>query len=407
MSRFSDARSVGAMLALLLAASSVVHARPAVDGRRLTVGDGGVLLHDGVPFRAIGVNYVPEFDGTAARRPQFAALAAHGIPFARFIATGFYPSQLAEYEERREVYLGVLDEIVAAAEESGIGLIPSLFWHTSAVPDLVDEPRNQWGNPDSETIGFMRQYTRDIVSRYRYSPAIWAWEFGNEYSLAVDLPNAAEYRPRILPTLGTPSVRGPDDDLTTDMVAAAFEEFAKVVRSLDSTRPITPGNAAPRPHAESMRLGGGWGELDTRAEFMSNIALVTPSPHDMVSVHVYEDEVRFAPDHRASVAEVVGLAAEASRRQGKALFVGEFGVDDFAEGGPEHAAVRFAEMLQAQVEHDVALAAVWVYDYDVTDQPNRSGWNITTSNSRKYMLEAIQHANERISSTAHEQPVAP
>ncbi|MBT5534181.1 hypothetical protein HOK31_14035, partial [Candidatus Poribacteria bacterium] len=129
MSRFGSARSVGAMLALLLTVSGVVHAQPAVDGRKLTVGEGGVLLHDGVPFRAIGVNYVPEFDGTTTRKPRFAALAAHGIPFARFIATGFYPSQLAEYETHREVYLGVLDEIVAAAEESGIGLIPSLFWH--------------------------------------------------------------------------------------------------------------------------------------------------------------------------------------------------------------------------------------------------------------------------------------
>ncbi|MBT7099404.1 hypothetical protein HN937_18660, partial [Candidatus Poribacteria bacterium] len=118
-------------------------------------------------------------------------------------------------------------------------------------------------------------------------------------------------------------------------------------------------------------------------------------------------EIRFAPDHRASVAEVVGLAAEASRRQGKALFVGEFGVDDFAEGGPERAEVRFAAMLQALVEHDVALAAVWVYDYDVSDQPSRAGWNITASNSRKYMLEAIQRANEGISSMAHEQPVEP
>ena len=69
-----------------------------------------------------------------------------------------------------------------------MSIVPSFFWHTACLPDLVGEPRNQWGNPDSKTIAFMRQYTRDVVSRYANSPAIWIWEFGNEYDLAADCP---------------------------------------------------------------------------------------------------------------------------------------------------------------------------------------------------------------------------
>ena len=58
------------------------------------------------------------------------------------------------------------------------------------MPDLVGEPRNQWGNPQSKTRQFMRTYIREVVSRYVNSPAIWGWEFGNEYNLSLDTPDA-------------------------------------------------------------------------------------------------------------------------------------------------------------------------------------------------------------------------
>jgi hypothetical protein len=55
------------------------------------------------------------------------------------------------------------------------------------LPDAVGEHHDQWENPKSKTIGTMRQYVGDIVGRYKDSPAIWAWEFGNEPNLSVDL----------------------------------------------------------------------------------------------------------------------------------------------------------------------------------------------------------------------------
>jgi len=54
---------------------------------------------------------------------------------------------------------------VKAAEESGVGIIPSLFWLPAAVPDLVGEPLDQWANPESKTRAYMRDYVRDIVAR--------------------------------------------------------------------------------------------------------------------------------------------------------------------------------------------------------------------------------------------------
>jgi len=377
-----------------------------VDGRKLSVGEDGILYHDGKPFRAVGVNYndpflrVMEDPNDTSYIWGFAQLAVHGIPFVRFMATTHWAVRLAVYETDRETYLQRLDGVVRAAEDYGIGLIPSFFWQTFTVPDLVGEPVNQWGNPNSKTIAFMRRYTRDIVSRYRDSPAVWVWEFGNEFSLAADLPNAAQWRPPIVPELGTPLTRGPDDDLTTDMIVTAFREFAEVVRSTDPVRPITTGNSIPRNHAEDIRLGNRWSKLDTRDEFKSNISLVNPAPHDMVSIHIYPEEVthqRFTSGYHSSYSELIALAMEASRQEGKALFMGEYGANDFTHGGAERAAQANQEMLDALVENDVALSAIWVYDMPVSDDPASLGWNIKPPNRRMYLLDAIREANEAIS----------
>ena len=100
--------------------------------------------------------------------------------------------------------------------------------------DVVGEPIGSWEIRRSRTVEYMREYTRLVVSRYRLSPAIWAWEFGNEYNLPADLPNAAEHRPPIVPTLGTPTRRGASDDLTHAQFRSALVEFTREVRRWDS-----------------------------------------------------------------------------------------------------------------------------------------------------------------------------
>ena len=78
--------------------------------------------------------------------------------------------------------------------------------------------------------------------------------------------------------------------------------------------------------------------------------------------------------------------AQAAR---KPLFVGEFGVP----GAPtEETRTKFAKLLSAIETHHVPLAALWVFDFD--DQAK--DWNVTATNERKWQLDAIQQANERM-----------
>ena len=90
--------------------------------------------------------------------PASRTLEAKGIPLARFCATGFWPKDMALYRDDPAEYFRRLDGVVHSAEKHGVGLVPSLFWFYSCVPDLVGEPMDQWANPQSKTQAWMRQY---------------------------------------------------------------------------------------------------------------------------------------------------------------------------------------------------------------------------------------------------------
>jgi len=385
------------VLCTLALASVLAFGQPPIQ-----VGPDGRLLRDGLPFRAVGVNYSDAFERVLLNPSEtsyeqgFADLKQARVPFVRFMATAFWPSHLEQFNTDREAYLTLLDGVVASAEDQGIGLVPSLFWSNFAVPDLVGEPVSAWGDPNSDTIAFMLEYTETIVSRYVNSPAIWAWEFGNERSLDVDLPNADQFRPPVNVSLGTPASRDASDELTSAMVIVAFDEFAAKVRELDAARPITTGNSLPRNFAEDIRAGNEWQELDSELDFQQNVALMNPDPMDMASVHVYPYETgeeRFSPGNLPTIGDLVEASMEAARLQDKALFLGEFGANDGPEGA-ESAAAFHDDFFQAIVDHKVDLSAVWVYDRIVSQDSNTLGWNITPNNSRSYVLDLIQAANE-------------
>jgi hypothetical protein len=272
-----------------------------------------------------------------------------------------------------------LDGVVKCAERHGIGLIPSLFWHLSAVPDLVGEPCNRWGDPDSRTLAFMRQYTRELVTRYALSPVIWGWEFGNEYNLAADLPNAAQQRPPVVPGVGTPAQRTGEDDLTHAAVRVALREFALEVRKHDPQRIIVSGNATPRPSAWHQAHEQSW-KRDTREQFAEMLAADNPSPMNTLCVRGYD---------LTTDIERLAQAMTVARAVKKPLLVGEFGVPGATTAASKE---KFATLLAAIETNRVPLSALWVFDY----ASQAKDWNVTARNNRSWQLDAIQQTNERM-----------
>ena len=345
----------------------------------LRPGPNATILLNGKPYRGIGMNYFSCFlrtlkDGNdTSYDAGFATLAEKGIPFARFCATGFWPRDMKLYNEDRDEYFRRLDGVVASAEKHGIGLVPSLFWYYACVPDLVGEPMDQWGNPESKTHAWMRQYVREVVTRYRDNPTIWAWEFGNEYSLYADIPHRV--RPKTHRSLGTPESRSKNDELTFDMVRKAFNAFGAAVKKYDPNRLVVTGDSFPRLAAWHLERHKSW-EHDSVDQFKQMLIKANPDPINGISLHAYEnDDQRFA------------TAMEVARKLNKPIFIGEFG----AQHETEAQAAKCRRLVKAIVDHGIPLAALWVFDH--SDQKD---FNIMPDNARAYQLDLIAEANRTL-----------
>ena len=362
---------------LLLGRGLLAAAEPGI-----SAGPHGTVLKEGKPFRGVGVNYFDCFlrtlvDGNdTSYDAGFATLAEQGIPFARFCATGFWPREMQLYLTNRAEYFRRLDGVVQSAQKHGVGLVPSLFWYYSTVPDIVTEPAGEWANPRSKTQEFMREYVREVVTRYRDNPAIWLWEFGNEYSLEASLPNASEHRPPVAPALGTPKTRSERDQLTFAMVHEIFAAFAKEVRKYDPRRMIVTGDSFPRASAWHQEHEGKW-TVDTPEQFAEMLGMVNPEPINAISLHLYAvDEGRLAP------------AVQAARKLNKPLFIGEFG----ASGETAEAEMVCRRQLQAIRDNEVPLSALWVFDFK-----SQKEFNVTALNTRSNQLALVAQANRELS----------
>jgi hypothetical protein len=175
------------------------------------------------------------------------------------------------------------------------------------------------------------------------------------------------------------------------MVLTAFKQFSATVRELDD-RLITTGNSLPRSQAEHMRLQ--FGSWDSRADFMNNLELVNPFPSfQLASIHLYHSDVtkpRFSASYRSSYDELLSLASQGGHEVDMPIFVGEFGASDVLDGGTDVAIHENQQIIDAIVRNHVPLSAAWVFDYSPQES---QGWNITFTNGRAPILQAIVDAN--------------
>jgi len=237
----------------------------------------------------------------------------------------------------------------------------------------------------------MRRFVGDVVERYKNSSALWAWEFGNEPNLAMDLPNAAQFRP---------AGGGAGDDLNSAQVLSAVSEFAREVRRHDATRPMFSGNSHPRSAAWHNTKERSW-TVDTKEQFREILSRDNPDPLNTITVHLYgnvpvqKDMGAWAADRVDWLATVQGLARQAR----KPLFVGEFGLPGKGDG-PETQAT-FKELLAQMEQARVPIAAFWVFDFG----PQSDDWSVQFDNSRSFMIRLAADANRRWSQAAKAEAV--
>lgn len=368
----------------------------------LSVSTAGQLLLNGNEFYGIGVNYFNAFTRTLevgqlddrSYEIGFAYLKERDIPFIRFSLNGYWPKNWDLYKNNPDRFYKNLDTFVKTAEEYGIGLIPSFFWHNSTIPDLVGESVNQWGNVNSKTHKFMRKFIQEIVVRYRDSQAIWGWELGNEFNLLVDLPGDDSNLPPVVPSLGTPTYRTKEDKLSTSDLLVMLKSFANEIRKYDHSRIIISGNAIPRPAAWHLKQNRQW-TTDTKEQFIQMLGVQNMDPVDNLSVHIYpsaSDEAYFS-DGKEDIDGIIKACMDASRQLKKPLFVGEWGAQEVLYGS--ETPNKFKVILSSIEENQVPLSAMWVFDYPPHDIDE--GINVSPDNGRReYMLQEIKEANIRL-----------
>ena len=346
----------------------------------------GALFKNGQPYRGVGVNY---FDVLTRRLHSptnqtsldgLRKLGRMRIPFVRF-AAAFDDQDWKLFFDDRAAYFRQFDEVARTAESAEVGLIPSFFWHFMEFPDLAGEPRDQWGNPDSKTMKMMREYVGAVVDRYKDSPAIWTWEFGNEPNLAADLPNATVFRKHG----GTER-----DDLKSADFVVMLREFAAEVRRHDDHRPVFTGNSHPRASSWHNSAEKSW-KPASRQQTLEILRRDNPAPLDTIGIHLYADkpiknEVAAWSDSSSNYLSTVKSLAQEMKRP---VFIGEFGIASKGDEAAERA--KFEQLLTDIGDAGVDLAAVWVFDLKTQDK----NWNITSDNSRAYMLKLVAEANHR------------
>lgn len=345
----------------------------------------GHFYKDGHVYRGVGANYFDLFrrvmnnpvDTTSLAGLE--RLAQAGIPFVRF-AGPYSAEEWKLYVDNKEEYFRRFDLVVRRAEQVKIGLIPSMFW-TLTLCETVNESRDQWGNPQSKTSALMRQYVSDVVGRYKNSPALWAYEFGNEMNLAADLPNADKFRPK------NGTVR---DDITAKHLVTMLSEFAKAVRSVDPSRAIISGNSHSRASAWNNTASKSW-TADTQAQAKEIILRDNPAPLDTVGIHFYGDHKpekelgNWVLSRLAYLKWLRGIADEVKRP----IFIGEYGCA--IQASPEKNRETYEALLKEMTETNIDMAAFWVYDLPSQNKD----WNVTFENERSYMIKLTIEANSK------------
>jgi len=355
--------------------------------------ENGKLMRNGAEFRAMGINYnacLTDLIGNGESRDfvkGFRILKRdYNVPYIRFNGGAYAHTGWALYRDHPDEYFRRFDLLVRAAEREGLGLIPSLFWYVCTMPDLAGEPVSALGDPNSKCRAFMREYIRDVVGRYKDSPAIWGWEVGNEWMLYADLPKLNHLPPK---KVGTDRERTAEDKLFRPMILNAYEDFHRTVRELDPDRIIVTGDSIARAQAWHNRNEDGWG-WDTRQQWTEIFRADTPSCYEVVSFHLYaEAEKKYFEQKNLTLEEFVKEAVAICRNGRKPIWCGELGMP----GTDEASRDMFFRMVHAIEENEIELSAIW--NFNPNSAAFQADWDICPSNERAYMLDAVKELNLR------------
>lgn len=274
---------------------------------------GGIIYLGDEEFYGAGVNYYAMLSDVISNGytlnsvdESLKILSSYDISLIRFNCGVYFSSSLTHFIDNRENYLDAIDYIFSKADELHIGLLPSFMWSIDTIPGYFNEPRSAFGDVNSKTISFMNTYVSTVVTRIKHHKSLFGYEFGNEFMLNCDIPNANENK------------RFSIDDLNV-----CYKEFGRTIKSIDSSnRLISSGDGRIRESQYNLHFNNSWDEdtLEERKEIISKAYADTS--FNVYSEHLYDyNEKGRAYD----ISEYINIEKTLAEEIGYPFVIGEWG----------------------------------------------------------------------------------
>jgi endo-1,4-beta-mannosidase len=357
----------------------------------------GKFTKDGAPFNGVGVNYFNAFTRYALNgndmswKTGLGTLNYYQIPFIRINTFGFWSTDIQnQYLNNKTQFYERLDKFMDEAAAQNVGVIMSLFFNFTALPELNKEDYAAWGDGNSTTRKMMRAMTAEIVTRYKGHAALWGWEFNNEKNQFMDLPDSVNNF-RWLPPRADKAPRTRADNYSVQTILPAMAEFADIIRSLDSATPIFSGNNSSRFDSYHLYKLNSW-DADTPEQYGLIVSRDNAGKVNTLTIHLYpETEGTLFGNQPSTISDILAAVMARSAIDGRPFFLGEFGTND-ATLGNEGAKQKFIQITDAILQHRVPLSAAWAFDLF----QQTGTYNITSSNSRSYQLDTLKEMNKKM-----------
>lgn len=319
-----------------LAAGSAPGGTPKVITQRdvLSASDGKFYL-EGEPFAEISFNkfdlfwalycerlnhHVLDETNLMVRAQDHALRNLHKLGF-RSIRIFAFPwgenvvPKVQDPESLRTIF-EALDKTVELCESNHIGII----WMLGCI-QFTDEKvhmRELCADRESPNRKALAAYMRQVIDRYKSSPAVLMWEISNEVTLGADIGIDGVFDGRRMPTL--------------KQVAVFYDDMARLIKERDSLRLVNNGGSNPRGSQWNLYQKNGWKADTSEEQFKCFDLLFGNSAVDVVDIHFYADNkggVRIAgPDGREKIIAMADYMNYAARLK-KPLMVGELGCSAF------------------------------------------------------------------------------
>jgi hypothetical protein len=390
------------------------------------------INHFSLLLRQLVSNLGPAVDADSDLR---AIKQTWGLPFVRFSA-GFYDrtTWLTNWYQNKAAYFAAFDTVVASAERYGVGLIPCLLWGARPFSDICYNTAAatlQWpaklADTSSPAWALFAEFVNDVVARYRNSPAIWAWDLGNEivsncgpeYNAAWLLDGTGtDAGATPLPASLSWGTRpdGTNYPANNKMSLPNWIAFSyaatRLIQQTDGHgRLVISGAALGNSFAVNAQANNSL-QADTLTQWSSGVAATLNMPwlvyreqaFPATNMHIYPQSLsnsRVFSGAEKTQAELIALCRGWSDAAGKPFLLTEWGATYWGDPVDEASTSLAAETANfsaalAAVQANCLVSAIWNYGGDLAGGSNWMKWRLSDA-ARTYQLTAVAAANAAMS----------